>query len=364
MDEKVALKLLGGVAQTIAIWEAPTEDPEGMRLRYVNPQADLTSGFKLSGWVGATLAELAAPIREAGGNVDLQLAGDFVTRGHVFRACRNQQGRAFDDPVWQRERAFVLQIVPLGDHRAATVWTDVTENVLALRARREDLRRTLYVLSHDLRKPVRHMIGFAQAFVEDFGATPGVHKGVGFLDEMRNAGERMELLLDGILQFAQLGHVDKWEVVDLVESWTIAVTDYVIDGSGASLSPSVEGTPPNVFGSKAMIFQLLTNLVANSVKFCPPPVEMVLRAYPCKDLPDRICVEIQDNGPGIPKAQREEVFVLFRRGRDAKDVPGMGLGLAVCRWIAEAHGGSIRIVDSDVGTLFRIHLPAVTRSPR
>src|SRR5258706_4335818 len=174
MDEKTAMRLLGGIAQAVTVWSAPTEDPAGMRVLYVNAMADRISGFKLSGWVGATSAEIEAPIVEAGGTADLQIAGDLVTRGHVFRACRQQHGRKFDDHVWYRERAYTLQIVPLGERRAASVWTDVTENLLALRARREDLRRTLYVLSHDLRKPVRHMIGFAQAFVEDFGSLPEV----------------------------------------------------------------------------------------------------------------------------------------------------------------------------------------------
>jgi signal transduction histidine kinase len=361
MEATVVGKLLGGISQGITIWDASAERPSEMVLVWCNARAIFNAGFPLDEHLGCTADELyGGPLA---GSPELELAGAPITRGHVYRACVEQKTNQLSDHAWHRSRAYSVEIIPLGGRLAAEVSTDVTEMALTIRARKEDLRRTLYVLSHDLRKPVRHMIGFSEAFIEDFEHVPEVEKGKGFLLEMRNAGQRMDRLLDGILQFAQLGHVDKWEVVDLVDCWTDAVTDYVIDPElGGSLQPTVASHGlPLVFGSRAMITQLFTNLVANSAKFCKPPINIHMDAYPCKDIPNRVCVEVQDDGPGISRAQRDDVFALFRRGREAKGVPGMGLGLAVCRWIAEAHGGSIAIEDSERGALFRIHLPAVAQ---
>jgi two-component system, OmpR family, sensor histidine kinase KdpD len=57
---------------------------------------------------------------------------------------------------------------------------------------------------------------------------------------------------------------------------------------------------------------------------------------------DRVCVTIDDHGPGLPKGREEAIFQMFERGRKEGATPGVGLGLAICRAIVEAHGGSIR----------------------
>jgi signal transduction histidine kinase len=352
-DGAIANLLLSRMSAAITVWLAQSEDPEQLVLCYANERALMIPPRIVPG-------ERLLDIMQCSHEPEVMLAGAPLVRGHVFDVARSGIGRAFSEQViWRQERAYEAEILAVGPGIAALVLYDVTERERALQARKEDLRRTLYVLSHDMRKPARHMIGFGEAFIEDVAAGKSIAVATPMLDEMKAAGRRLERLLDGILQFAHLGHVDHWERIELAEAWKDAVVDYVMDLEGPAVEPSIDGLLPDVYGSRAMVTQLLSNLVANSVKFCrKPPVRVMLRAYPCSDVPNRVCLEVSDDGPGIPQAQWDEVFTLFRRGRESKGKPGMGLGLAVCRWIAEAHGGSIRLIESARGARFLIHLPA------
>jgi signal transduction histidine kinase len=353
---EIANQLLERLALVVMIWYARTDDPQDMVLAYANARARFVCRGVV---IGQSLREI---VQQQDAKETL-LGGVPLVRHHAYDVAVSGHDRAFvGEYVWREERAYEPELLSVGPRLCAVTLHDVTDHLVAIKARKEDLRRTLYVLSHDLRKPSRHMIGFADAFAEDVLGGMPIEQAKGMLVEMKAAGQRLERLLDGILQFAQLGHVDRWEQVDLATAWHDATVDYVIDvDSGASLVPSIDRDLPPVYGSRAMIQQLLTNIVANAAKFCPAPVRVSLSARKCDHIPNRVCVEVRDNGPGIPVSQRDEVFTLFRRGRNAQNKPGMGLGLAVCRWIAEAHGGTIRIGDSEVGTLFVIELPSPPR---
>ena len=102
------------------------------------------------------------------------------------------------------------------------------------------------------------------------------------------------------------------------------------------------------------IGQVLDNLLSNAVKFTPEGGSIAVRVGRGGDA---CAIEVEDSGPGIPADERGRLFERFFRSRDAiaREIPGTGLGLAVSRRIAEAHGGSLELVDGEgPGATFRL----------
>jgi two-component system sensor histidine kinase KdpD len=83
---------------------------------------------------------------------------------------------------------------------------------------------------------------------------------------------------------------------------------------------------------------VLVNLLENAAKYTPPGSTVTLAA---ETIEDRLSVSVSDNGPGLPKGREEAVFQKFTRGERESATPGVGLGLAICRAIVEAHQGTI-----------------------
>jgi len=101
--------------------------------------------------------------------------------------------------------------------------------------------------------------------------------------------------------------------------------------------------------------RVLCNLLENATKYTPPasPVDIGAQA-----VGDQVVIAVEDLGPGLPKGKEAAVFDMFERGRKESATPGVGLGLAICRSIVEAHGGRIRgETKPSGGARFTIELP-------
>ena len=103
------------------------------------------------------------------------------------------------------------------------------------------------------------------------------------------------------------------------------------------------------------IQQALTNLLSNAFKYSPEGAPVALHAW---QQGDRLCLAVDDAGPGIPPEEAELVFDKYRRGRGAEGKPGAGLGLALVRRIAQLHGGRVWLeARQPQGSRFVIELP-------
>jgi two-component system sensor histidine kinase KdpD len=104
-----------------------------------------------------------------------------------------------------------------------------------------------------------------------------------------------------------------------------------------------------------LIERVLANLLENAGKFTPEstPVEILVRA-----VDDALQVSVRDHGPGVVKGQEELIFEKFTRGNSESSTPGVGLGLAICRAVVEAHHGRIRVEPTHPhGATFTFTLP-------
>jgi two-component system sensor histidine kinase KdpD len=118
---------------------------------------------------------------------------------------------------------------------------------------------------------------------------------------------------------------------------------------------------PAVHVDGSLVVQVLVNLLDNVVKYTPPGTRAWIHAEP---LDEFVRVVVEDEGPGLPSAERERVFDKFQRGREEDTVVGAGLGLAICRAIVHAHGGEIRAGErAGGGARFEFTLPTSEPPP-
>jgi two-component system sensor histidine kinase KdpD len=110
----------------------------------------------------------------------------------------------------------------------------------------------------------------------------------------------------------------------------------------------VPSTLPMVELDAVLIERVLANLLENAAKYTPPGSEIRVIARASGDARDlqagsgEMRISVEDNGPGLPPGREEALFEKFARGQAESHLPGVGLGLAICRAIMQAHGGSIR----------------------
>ena len=95
-----------------------------------------------------------------------------------------------------------------------------------------------------------------------------------------------------------------------------------------------------------LIERVLCNLLENAVKYTPPTAHIVISAC---TVDGQLAVSVQDDGPGLPPGREEAIFEKFTRGERESPIPGVGLGLAICRAILEAHGGRIAAANAPQG---------------
>jgi two-component system sensor histidine kinase/response regulator len=219
------------------------------------------------------------------------------------------------------------------------------QTLSALQLANEALRHFTNAASHDLKAPLRTLRGFLGALSEDLGDQIDA-QARDYLQRSQRASERMDSLLDSLLNYARLqrpialGDVDCGALVAQVRS----DLGERIERSGARVK--FDGLP-SVRGDADRLYQLFLNLIGNAVKFrradLAPEVEVSARRQNGDWL---FC--IADNGIGIDAKHRAAVFEAFRRLHSESNYEGSGLGLAICKQIVEQHGGHIW-VESDGG---------------
>lgn len=222
-----------------------------------------------------------------------------------------------------------------------------------LQAVNEELKNFAYVVSHDLKAPLRGIGSLSDWLVSDY-AEKLDDQGREYLALMKNRVSRMDALIDGILEYSRVGRINETHVaVDLN-----ALVDETVHllAPPAEVSIAVEGTLPTVTGERTRLQQVFQNLIGNAIKHHDRPEGRVRVA--CADAGDAWQISVADDGPGIDARHHERVFQLFQvlTPRDRKE--STGVGLALVRKIIDLCGGKVWVESMPgKGSTFFFTLP-------
>lgn len=228
----------------------------------------------------------------------------------------------------------------------------------------EQQRQFLAEASHELRTPVAVVRGEAEVALSREGRTPSEYREA--LEVIHDEGRRMSRIVDDLflLSRADAGRypLSAAELyMDELVADCVRAMRTVADARGVELRCEAEEELP-LRGDEALLRRLVVNLLDNAIKYGPERSTVTVRAYRADG--GGCVVSVRDEGPGIPRDVQGRLFERFFRARGVHegaahgDGSGAGLGLAIARWIAEAHGGTLELARSDAqGTEFTLTLP-------
>lgn len=247
----------------------------------------------------------------------------------------------------------------------ATLDYRVWERTAQLAQANQELESFSYSVSHDLRAPLRAISGFAQILARRHKTaldTEGRH----YLDNIICAAERMNNLVDDLLRYSRLGRQGvRFQVLPLENIVKTAIADLndQIEKTGAQIKIS---TPlPFIHGDATLLGQIFLNLLDNALKYhrpdIAPQINISVERAPAPQ--EKVCcVQIADNGQGIPPEQQDKVFNVFQRLHPDETYPGTGIGLALVAKATLLSGGSLTLKSpldalGNAGSVFIVRLP-------
>ena len=220
----------------------------------------------------------------------------------------------------------------------------------------EELAQFASIASHDLQEPLRKV----RTFTEQVTVTEADNlsdKGRDYLLRANAAAERMQNLIEDLLRFSRVStHARPFAPVDLGAVTREVLEDLEVEVARAGATVRV-GELPVVDGDALQLRQLVQNLLSNALKFRREDVvpEVAIEASVAGDT---ATIVVRDNGIGFEPQYNRRIFRVFERLHGRGTYPGTGIGLALCRKIAERHGGAI-VADSvpGAGSTFTVTLP-------
>jgi two-component system OmpR family sensor kinase len=230
------------------------------------------------------------------------------------------------------------------------------------RASEDRMRRFVGDASHELRTPLTSIRGFSELYRS--GALGTGEQVARAMSRIEGEASRMGLLVEDLLLLARLDQQRPLELarVDLLELASDAVHDArAIDPSrDVQLEAVAAGPAPVVSGDAARLRQVFGNLVANALTHTPTGTPVTVRVSSGEDA---ACVEVIDNGPGIPAPDRRRVFERFFRtdASRTRASGGSGLGLSIVSALVAAHSGTVTVDETPGGgATFTVRLPLST----
>ncbi|MFB5151557.1 sensor histidine kinase KdpD [Burkholderia orbicola] len=333
------------------------DSADQVRQKIEEPDAAVTlTGAELDSDVGQWVYDQQKP---AGRGTDtlpataalyLPLKAPMRTRGVLAVASR--EPRELEVPEQQRMLdAFAAQIA-LALERVHYV--EIARDAL-VNMESERLRNSLLsAISHDLRTPLTTIVGFssmlangrAAAQAGDAAAAARLAQREGELvDAIHDEALRMTGIVTNLLDMARLqaGSLQlkrQWSLLEETVGAALAASRRVLARHPARVA--LPADLPLLQMDAVLMERLFTNLFENAAKYTPPDTSLDIGAERVtEDGQPFIRVHVDDHGPGLPAGMETRIFDKFTRGEKESATPGIGLGLAICRAIVEAHGGKI-----------------------
>lgn len=234
---------------------------------------------------------------------------------------------------------------------------ELADRAAQLEASNEELESFAYSVSHDLRAPLRHAVGYSE-LLQKHTAPLTDDKSQRYIKTIVESSKKMGNLIDDLLAFSRIGRVEtKKTLVNLEQLVKEVITEIEQETRDRDIAWKI-GTLPAFYGDRSMLRLVLVNLLSNAVKF----TRMRTRAeieIGCADRDkDEVEVFVRDNGAGFDMRYANKLFGVFQRLHLAEEFEGTGIGLATVQRIIHRHGGKVRAEGAvDQGATFYFSVP-------
>jgi two-component system CheB/CheR fusion protein len=231
----------------------------------------------------------------------------------------------------------------------------------ALRTTNAELQHFAYALTHDLQEPLRMVVNFTQLLAEEYGGKLGKDADR-FISYSVQGALRIEALLKALLAYWEVSERERGSLTAIDCGAVLAKTLFNLQAAIAESGAVVTSDPlPIVAAEEVLLMQLFQNLISNSIKYRGneiPRINVSAERYG-----DGWRFAVGDNGIGIDPQDAERVFGMFKR-LHGSDIPGTGIGLAICKKVVERQGGRIWVESQPGrGSTFKFTIPSpATRS--
>jgi signal transduction histidine kinase len=234
---------------------------------------------------------------------------------------------------------------------------ELSKRALELEASNKELESFAYSVSHDLRAPLRHMVGYSELLQRQVSSLLD-EKSQRFIRTILDSAKRMGNLIDDLLAFSRIGRAEtKKTKVDLEQLVKEVVAEIGQDTKGRDISWRI-GALPVCYGDRSMLRLVVVNLVSNAAKFTRmrKPAEIEIG---CVDRNKKeVEVFVRDNGAGFDMQYVDKLFGVFQRLHLPEQFEGTGIGLATVQRIIHRHAGKVRGEGAvDQGATFYFSLP-------
>ena len=332
------------------------------RVMFATPAA-----ARILGW--ATPEEMIAkPLHDAIGHVQADGCSSCLSKTCRIRGVQRDgcEVRVLDEFFTQTDGTiipieYVVSPLVVNDDivGAVVAFHDITDRMVLeskLKQTNAELEQFTYMVSHDLRAPLRSVMSFLGLIERRIGKElpQDILEFIGFAVD--GAKQLDHLILD-LLEFSRSGKGKELVAIPLEQAISHALSNLEVPIQEAKAEVIVTDTMPSVMGDTGELVRLFQNLIGNAIKYVPsdrtPRVEVAWRKQN-----ENILLWIKDNGIGIAPENHDRAFKVFQRLVTNEQYDGTGIGLAICKKIVEHHGGKIWIEsDVGVGSTFFVTLP-------
>ncbi|MBH8558316.1 sensor histidine kinase [Hymenobacter negativus] len=260
-------------------------------------------------------------------------------RGMLNLARRMADGD-YDTQIVDNEQDEVSELTAALNVMARTVGANINQ----LESRNQELDQFAYVVSHDLKAPLRGIESASRWIEEDMGKEALPTHIREFLGMMRQRVHRMEKLISGILDLARVGRVAQANETVFVRTLLREIIDslHLPEGFKVELPFFL----PTLTTNAVQLQQVFTNLISNAVKYHDHPATGTVHIG-CDDAGEFYSFSVADDGPGIDPEYHDRIFVIFQTLTERDTFESTGVGLAIVKKIVERQGGRISVKSAE-----------------